>query len=65
MVQESKICDAIKQNELELTNIKLKIQSNKADNFFCFLLFLQSLKMVLLENQMPNLHGVFAKLKLK
>ena len=29
-------CDAIKQNELELTNINLKIQPNKADNFFVF-----------------------------
>ena len=57
-------CDTIKQNESEHANIKLEIQWNKADNLFCFLLFLQSLKMVLLENQMPNLHGVFAKLNL-
>ena len=36
------ICDAIKQNESELANIDFKIQSNEADSFFCFLLFLQS-----------------------
>ena len=30
----SSICDAIMQNESKLTNIDLKIQPNKADNFF-------------------------------
>ena len=35
-------CDVIKQNELELTNTVFKIQPNKADSFFCFLLFVQS-----------------------
>ena len=36
------ICDAIKQNESEVANAVFKIQANKADSFFCFLLFLQS-----------------------
>ena len=35
MVQ-GRICDAIKQNESELANINLKIQPNKANNFFLF-----------------------------
>ena len=59
------ICDAIKQNESELANFNLKIQANKANNFFVFLLFLQSLKMLFLDNQLSNLRGVFTKLKLK
>ena len=33
------ICDVIKQNELELANTVCKTQPNKADSFFCFLLF--------------------------
>ena len=45
------IRDAIKQNESELENIDLKI--------------LQSLQMLYLANQLPNLHGVFTKLNLK
>ena len=44
-----------------------EIQPNKADNFFSFVLLLQSLKMLFLKlkNQLPNLHGVFTKLKLE
>ena len=34
------IYDAIKQNELELTNIYLKVQPNKADNFFVFIVLI-------------------------
>ena len=33
------MCDVIKQNVLELANTVFKIQPNKADSFFCFLLF--------------------------
>ena len=36
------ICDVIKQNESELTNTVFKIQPNKANSFFCFLLSVQS-----------------------
>ena len=35
------------------------------DNFFVFLLFLQPLKILFLESQLPNHHGVSTKLKLK
>ena len=58
------ICDAIKQNESELANINLKIQPNKADNFFCFIVFTITQNAIFLENKLPNLHGVFTKLKL-
>ena len=34
------ICDVIKQNQSEVGNIDLKIEPNKAENVFCFLLFL-------------------------
>ena len=54
-----------KQNELELANTVFKIQPNKADSFFCFLLFVQSFNCLYLWNQLPNLCGVFTKLKPK
>ena len=57
------IYDVIKQNELELAKTVFKIQPNKADNFFCFLLFVQSFNCLYLWNQLPNLCGVFTKLK--
>ena len=56
------ICDVIKQNESELANTVVKIQPNKADSFFCLLLFVQSFNLL---NQLPNLCGVFTKLKPK
>ena len=59
------LCDVIKQIEWELTNTIFKIQPNKANNFFCFLLFVQSTNRLYLWNQLPNLCGVFAKLKPK
>ena len=59
------ICDVIKQNESELANTVFKIQQNKADSFFCFLLFVQSLNCLYLSNQLLNLCGVFTKLKPK
>ena len=34
------ICDVIKQNQSEVGNIDFKIEPNKAEKFFCFLLFL-------------------------
>ena len=33
------ICDVIKQNQSEVGNIDFKIEPNKAENVFCFLLF--------------------------
>ena len=58
-------CDVIKQNELQLANTVFKIQPNKADSFFCSLLFVQSVNCLYLWNQLPNLCGVFTKLKPK
>ena len=60
-----KICDVIKQNESELANIVFMIQPNKDDSFFCFLLFVQSFNCLYFWNQLPNLCGVFTKLKPK
>ena len=51
--------------ELELVNTVFKIQPNKADSFFCFLLFVQSFNCLYLWNHLPNLCGVFTKLKPK
>ena len=34
------MCDVIKQNQSEVGNIDFKIEPNKAENIFCFLLFL-------------------------
>ena len=50
------------ENESELANTVFKIQPNKADSFFCFLLFVQSFNRLY---QLPNLCGVFTKLKPK
>ena len=55
----------IKQNESELANTDFKIQPNKADSFFCFLLFVQSFNCLYLWSQLPNLCAVFTKLKPK
>ena len=57
-----KIYDVIKQNESELANTVFKIQPNKSD-FFCFLLFVKSFNCFYLWNQLPNLCGIFTKLK--
>ena len=57
--------DVIKQNESKLANTVFKIQSNKANNFFYFLLFVQSFNCLYLWNQLPNLCGIFTKLKPK
>ena len=51
------ICDVIKQNESELANTLFRMQPNKADSFFCFLLFVQSFNCLYLWNQLPNLWG--------
>ena len=58
-------CDVIRQNESELANTIFKIQPNKADSFFCFLLFVKSFNCLYLLNQLPNLCGIFTKLKPK
>ena len=58
------ICDVIKQNESELADTVFKIQPNKADSYFCFLLFVQSFNCLYLWNQLSNLCGVFTKLSL-
>ena len=57
------ICDVIKQNESELAITVFKIQPNKADSFFCFLLFVQSFNCLHLWNQLPNLCGGFHQIK--
>ena len=42
-IQGFLMCDATKQNESKLANTQFfKIQPNKADSFFYFLLFVQS-----------------------
>ena len=46
-------CNVIRQNESELANTVFKIQPNKADSFNCLYLW----------NQLPNLCGVFSKLR--
>ena len=56
------ICDVIKQNQSEVGNIDFKIQPNKADNVFCFLLFLASFNCSYLWNQLTNFNGVFCKM---
>ena len=56
------ICDVIKQNQSEVWNIHLKIESNKAENVFCFLLFLASFNCSYLWNQLTNFNGVFCKM---
>ena len=54
-------CDVIKQNQSEVRNIDFKIEPNKAENVFCFLLFLTSINCSYLWNQWTNLNGVSAK----
>ena len=49
----------------ELANTVFKIQPNKANSFFCFLMFVQSFNCLYLWNQFPNLCGAFTKLKPK
>ena len=56
------LCDQAKMSQ---NYTVFKIQPNKADSFFCFLLFVQSFSCVYLSNQSPNLCGVFSKLKPK
>ena len=46
-------------------NAVFKIQPNKADSFFSFLLFVHSFNCLYLWNYLPNLCGVFTKLKPK
>ena len=53
------------QNESQLANTVFKIEPNKADSFFCFLLFVQSVNYLYLWNQLPNLWWVFTILKPK
>ena len=60
---KSHICDAIKQNESELINPKIK--PNKSDIFFLFFNVFAITQNAISQNQLPNLHGVFTKLKLK
>ena len=51
----------VKQNESELADTVFKIQPNKANSFFCFLLFVQSFNCLYFWNQLPHLCGVFTK----
>ena len=55
-------CDVIKQNQLEVGNIDFKIEPNKAENVFCFLLFLASFNCSYLWNQLTNFNVVFCKM---
>ena len=48
----------VKQNASELANTVFEIQPNKADSFFCFLLFVKSFNCLYLWNQLLNLCGV-------
>ena len=57
--------DVIKQNELELANAVFKIQPNKTNSLFGFLLFVQSFNCLYLWNQLPNLCGGFTNIKPK
>ena len=56
------ICDVIKQSQSEVGNIDFKIEPNKAENVFCFLLFLTSFIRSYLWNQLTNFNGVFCKM---
>ena len=55
-------CDVIKQNQSEVGNIDFKIEPNKAENIFCFLLFLASFNCSYLWNQLTNFNGFFCKM---
>ena len=57
------IGDEIKQNQSEVgKNIDFKIEPNKAENVFCFLLFFTSFNCSYLWNQLTNFNGVFYKM---
>ena len=56
------ICDVIKQNQSEVGNVDFKIEPNKAENVFCFLLFLASFICSYLWNRLTNFNGVFCKM---
>ena len=58
------ICDVIKQNQSENGNIDFEIEPNKAENVFCFLLFLAFFNCSYLWNQLTNLNGAFCKMYL-
>ena len=58
------ICDVMKQNQSEVRNIDFKIEPNKAENVFCFLLFLASFNYLYLWNPLTNFNWVFCKMKL-
>ena len=49
----------IKQNQSEVGNIEFKIELNKAENVFCFLLFSASFNCSHLWNQLTNFNGGF------
>ena len=55
-------CDVIKQNQSEVGNIDFTIQPNKAENFFCFLLFLASFNWSYLWNHSINFNVIFCKM---
>ena len=56
------ICDVIKQNQSEVGNIDFKKEPNKAENVFCFLLFLASFNCSYLWNQLTNFNWIFCKI---
>ena len=54
--------DVIKQNQSEVGNIDFKIEPNKVEFIFCFLLLLASFNCSYLWNQLTNFNGVFCKM---
>ena len=61
---ELNICHVIKQNESKVANTVFKIQPNKADSLFCFLLFVQSLTVCIFETNCPISVGFSLNLSL-
>ena len=55
-------CDGIKQNQSEHGNIDFEIEPNKAENVFCFLLFLGSVNCSYHWNTLTNFNRVFCKM---
>ena len=55
----TEIVGVIKQNQSEVGNIDFKIEPNKTENVFCFLLFLASFNCSYICNQLTNFNGGF------
>ena len=55
------ICTVIKQNQSKVGNIDFKIEPNKAENVFCYLLFFADFNCSYLQNNWPISVGFSAK----